>query len=180
MSGEKIPPNEDWRDNEKLLLSFLVVIAVIVGLVFLIIGSVKSSNEKAFDSGIKNWKTDGVIYLQPFSEEQLDKELKNYVSDNDSFIVQSSSDKMYKYSYSSTNGVNKIGDFPLDNSTVHVKDDIQKPRIIIEKCFLKDPKNNGSIRNYNPKGYDGKACDRFHPTPDRIKIYVPKDSVVIE
>lgn len=179
-TDRKIPPNEDWRSNEKGILLFLAIIAVIVGLVFLVIGGVKSSNEKAIDSGVKNWKTDGVIYLQSFSEEQLDEELKNYVSDNDSFIIQSNSDKMYKYSYSSMNGINKIGSVSLENSTVYEKDDIKKPRIVIEKCFLKDPKNDGSIRNYNPKGYDGKECDRFHPTPDRIKIYVPKDSVLIE
>lgn len=190
MSNEKQSPNEDWRGAEGVMggiFACLGIIAVLVLFGFELKNSSLFNSPDPEEDAVKVWEVSQTTYLKSLNKSEAENthvENKSHGLGGNQFIVNVSSQNVYQYIYKTSDGGYRTGSVPSDNVTVYEKAGEKKPRIVVEKCFLKDKqksdkkKNVNEVKPYKQHSFNGKSCGEYFDEPDeRTKIYVPEGSV---
>lgn len=191
MSSDKVQPNEEWRETELAMGSILFVVAFLAVIILVISGIVFTSKEwtknlNAWKDADRTWTTTKVIELQSLknlSSQKTDIQHKSGGLSESSLLVKIDDQEKFKYVYKTNDGGYKLDSISTDNSTVYEIGDSEKPRIEYKKCYFTVPESKNSEKESDLFGskpieyYDGKSCDEYDDTPDKIEIYVPAGSI---
>lgn len=198
MSSDKGQSKEEWRDTENAMGMILSIIAVLVVVVLVISGLVAFSKDWAKDlnsweDADRTWTTTKIIELQSLknlSSQKADIQHKSGGLGGSTLLVKIDDQEKFKYVYKTNDGGYKLDSISTDNSTIYEIEDNEKPRIEYKKCYFDVPENKNqknsekdSIIWANPfspnpvEYYDGKLCNDYDDTPDKIEIYVPRGSI---